>query len=66
MVNYPAQKKPFQIELRPANQIGRINFVRRIILYFDIVQNLQVLKMFFSQKLFDMNKGTAGVFRALP
>ena len=49
--------KSFKIELRPANWIGRINFVRLNVSNFDIVQILQVFKVLFSQKLFDMNEG---------
>ena len=47
-------RKSFQIELRLANQISRINFVQLKISHFDFVQNLKVLNIFFSQKLFDM------------
>ena len=39
------------MELRLANQIGRIYFVRLNISHFDIAQNLK----FFPKKLFDMN-----------
>ena len=58
--------KVFQIELRLAYEIGRINFVRLTNSHFDIVQNLQVFNIFFSEKLFDMNSRTVGTFRALP
>ena len=46
--------KMLQIELRLANQIGLIYFVRLNFSYFDIVQNLLVFTIFFSQKLFDV------------
>ena len=54
--------KSLQIELK---LIGRINFLRLKILHFDIVQNVHVFNIFFSQKLFDMSYVTGGTFRAL-